>query len=98
VVFMSAMFNTSLWLVKLAFLVFFKRIGVDAIKGLKMYWWVVVGLTVATYPLLYAFSQDKCFWNEGVIACSAKRDVRKWTMVGIKVNCGLDVVTDFLST
>lgn len=41
-------FYSSLWPVKLACLLFFKRLGHN-VKGQKLLWWSVFGLTVATY-------------------------------------------------
>ena len=42
------LFYTSLWFIKFSFLVFFRRLG-DKVKGQKILWWVVFGLTLVTW-------------------------------------------------
>lgn len=44
----NSLFYSSLWAVKLSFLIFFRRLGSKA-KSHRIWWWVVVILTVGAY-------------------------------------------------
>ncbi|KAF2870106.1 hypothetical protein BDV95DRAFT_608128 [Massariosphaeria phaeospora] len=89
-------FNTSLWSVKIAFLLFFKRLGTEQLTGLKRYWWAVLGLTIVSYGALYTTNDSGCYWREGLEACSARPEARRMSLLSIRLNCTLDVLTDVL--
>lgn len=42
------LFYSSLWSIKISFLLFFRRLGMN-VKNQKLLWWPVFGITVATY-------------------------------------------------
>lgn len=44
----TCMYYTSLWMIKLSFLVFFRRLG-EKVRGQKIWWWCVTSFTVATW-------------------------------------------------
>lgn len=53
-------YYTSLWIVKLSFLVFFRRLGQN-VQGQKIWWWCVTGFTVATWATCIGTIDFKCF-------------------------------------
>lgn len=99
VVILSIMYNTCLWAVKIAFLLFFKRLGVDTIRNLRVYWWLVLVTTVLSYGALYTMSQERCIWTHGLAKpdCSLELKARRLGYTAVKVACALDVGTDLLS-
>lgn len=52
-------YYTSLWIVKLSFLLFFRRLGSN-VRGQKI-WWCVTGFTVATWATYIGTIDFKCF-------------------------------------
>lgn len=52
---------TSLYLIKLSFLFFFRRLQGTA-KRQKIIWWIVFGFTVAAYPATVAVINWNCFF------------------------------------
>ncbi|KAL8705269.1 MAG: hypothetical protein Q9201_001600 [Fulgogasparrea decipioides] len=44
----TLLFYSTLWAVKLSFLLFFWRLG-SKVRGHNIWWWVVLGITVAAY-------------------------------------------------
>lgn len=55
----TILFYTSLWSVKLGFLLFFKRIGYE-VKIHKIWWWCVLFITVSTYFACIGDINYKC--------------------------------------
>lgn len=53
-------------------------------------------MTGVSYGALYGVSQDRCFWVKGIAECFKNPEVRRMTLVAVKVACTLDVVTDLL--
>jgi hypothetical protein len=89
---------TSLWSVKLSFLLFFYRLGPQLIRGIKWHWWGVTAFTLAAYAATFATYPYMCSFGtyEQVMTpyCTAEQSL---SFVNLKVNVGLDVVTDVLS-
>ncbi|KAJ4346702.1 uncharacterized protein N0V89_010634 [Didymosphaeria variabile] len=88
---------TSLWCVKLSFLLFFYRLGPRLIQGMKWHWWGVAiftmlayGATFATYPYMCSFGTYEQIMQP---YCTAEQTL---SFVNMKVNVVLDVVTDIL--
>ena len=89
---------TSLWLVKLSFLLFFYRLGPRLIHEMKTHWWAVAtftalayGATFASYPYMCTFGS---FEQITTPYCMAEQNL---SFVSMKVNTVLDVLTDVLS-
>lgn len=92
-------FYTSLYTVKLSFLLFFKRLGHNVYRQ-KYIWWPVLIFTLATYFVCIGDIQYKCIirpFTEIAASCSTAENVQ-FTLVTLKFNCAMDVLTDFLST
>lgn len=92
-------FYSSLWAVKLAFLLFFRRLGHN-VKGQKLLWWSIFGLTVATYFVCIGNISYSCLVNslsKIFATCSSDRYIQSQAVI-LKVDCAMDVVTDFLSS
>lgn len=53
------LFYSTLWLVKLSFLMFFRRLGSKVI-GLSIWWWCILVVTVLTWVACVADIQYKC--------------------------------------
>lgn len=53
------LYYTSLWIVKLSFLVFFRRLG-QKIIGQKIWWWCVLVFTVGTWASCIGSMSFKC--------------------------------------
>jgi ABC-type enterochelin transport system permease subunit len=92
-------YYSSLWAVKISFLLFFKRLGQN-VRGQKVLWWSIFGLTLATYLVCIGDIQYSCLvvpLPKLVATCSSDQNVQFQTAT-LKLNCALDVVTDFLSS
>ncbi|KAF9737742.1 hypothetical protein PMIN01_05521 [Paraphaeosphaeria minitans] len=89
---------TSLWSVKLSFLLFFYRLGPRLITGIKWHWWSVTVVTVAAYAVTFATYPYMCsFGTYKQIATPYCTTEQSMSFVNLKVNVGLDVGTDVLS-
>ncbi|KAK7179540.1 hypothetical protein DPSP01_003627 [Paraphaeosphaeria sporulosa] len=88
---------TSLWSVKLSFLLFFYRLGPRLITGIKWHWWSVAVVTMAAYAATFATYPYMCSFGtyEQIMTpyCTAEQSM---SFVNLKVNVGLDVGTDVL--
>ena len=89
---------TSLWCVKLSFLLFFYRLGPSLISGMKWHWWGVSVFTMLAYCATFATYPYMCSFGtyEQIIQpyCTAEQTM---SFVNMKLNTGLDVCTDVLS-
>jgi hypothetical protein len=91
------LFYTSLWTVKLSFLIFFRRLGLK-VRGFKIWWWIVTGLTIATWVTTFGVIQYKC--EVGNIAeifgkCGEQGSI-SFDWKTIHYNTATDVITDAL--
>ena len=89
---------TSLWLVKLSFLLFFYRLGPRLISEMRCHWWAVAiftllayGATFTTYPYMCSFGSLEQVRSPYCMAQQNK------SFVNMKVNTALDVITDVAS-
>ncbi|MCJ1467454.1 hypothetical protein MMC07_006079 [Pseudocyphellaria aurata] len=91
------LFYSSLWSIKISFLLFFRRLGTH-VTNHKLLWWPVFALTVAAYFVHYGTVDYKCLFRpiENLTACTAPSKIPRQQAL-LKVDCALDVLTDFLS-
>ncbi|KAI0533329.1 hypothetical protein GGR58DRAFT_487130 [Xylaria digitata] len=90
-------FYTGLWSVKFSFLMFFRRLGKNVDKR-RYLWWAALIITIATYLVCIGTIQYKCLARplEEIIAhCSSDTDI-DFTLITLKVNTTLDVLTDVI--
>lgn len=91
-------FYTSLTLVKLALLSFFRRLG-SGIHYFKYVWWPVLVLVLASYFGAVGNVHYKCLLGttQHILSDCTHTSELNFLTITLKVNCGLDVFTDFLS-
>ncbi|XTI93063.1 hypothetical protein V2W45_1249156 [Cenococcum geophilum] len=93
------LFYTSLWSVKISFLLFFKRLAQD-LTALRIQWWVIFVFTILSYLACFADTQYWCLvapLPKIFEKCSTDSAIY-WTLFTLKFNCAMDVVTDCLIT
>lgn len=89
---------TSLFFVKLSFLLFFYRLGPKLIQNIKWHWWIVAIFTFAAYIATFATYPYKCsFGSLEQISSSYCTAEQNMAFLNMKVNTTLDVLTDLLS-
>ncbi|KAI9664062.1 MAG: hypothetical protein M1821_007553 [Bathelium mastoideum] len=91
------LYYTSLWTVKLSFLMFFRRLG-SRVRGQQIWWWVVLVIVVATWIACVADIQYNCALSsyEWIIEnCAALKEVHYGNRT-FYANCVADVVSDIL--
>ncbi|KAI5861436.1 hypothetical protein GGS23DRAFT_576801 [Durotheca rogersii] len=90
-------FYTALILIKFAFLFFFWRLGSD-INYFRHVWWPVAFLSLASYLGSVGDVNYKCLLGpeETIMGQCTTLEEIDWTDMTLKVNCALDVLTDFL--
>ena len=91
-------FYTSLWAVKISFLLFFKRLGLN-VRRQKVLWWCVFAFTIATYLSCIGNIQYSCLvvpLAELVKHCSNDWEIN-FQQTTLKFNCAVDVLTDLMS-
>lgn len=96
--FAELVFYTTLILVKLSFLFFFRRLG-ENVRNQKRIWWPVLALSLATYFISIGDIHYRCLVRsvDAVLEyCSLPANV-SFNMTTLKANMTLDVVSDFLS-
>jgi hypothetical protein len=87
----------GLWCVKLAFLLFFKKLGTRSVRNLERWWWVVLGITIIAFALCFATLPYRCCLVSFEVLKSPECMTQGWSFISMKVNCALDVFTDCLS-
>ena len=55
----NVLFISTLWAVKLSFLLFFRRLG-SKIRGHAIWWWIVLCITIATYFACIGDTDYRC--------------------------------------
>ena len=53
------LFYSTLWAIKLSFLIFFRRLGKHA-RRQKLLWWPIFGLTVTSYLIILGITPYRC--------------------------------------
>ena len=93
-----AFFYSTLWAIKVSFLVFFKRLTKN-VRRQQLLWWPVLGFTVATYFVCIGTIQYRCLvvpLQQITTDCTQNAAVN-FQQITLKLNCAWDVLTDFLS-
>lgn len=91
-------FYTSLWCIKLSFLLFFHRLIPDSLRSLRWHWWGVLAVTVPSYAICFATLPYPCtFSSFEKMASPYCTQEQGRSFISAKVNCALDVFTDVLS-
>jgi hypothetical protein len=93
-----AFFYSTLWSVKMSFLLFFRRLGISVL-GQEYIWWPVFVFTLATYFACIGTIQYNCLVVPlQVIMEKCTQDAAvNFQQVTLKLNCAWDVISDFLS-
>lgn len=91
-------FHTTLFAVKLSFLFFFRRLG-QRVQGQKNIWWLVLFFSVVSYAVSVGDIQYTCELGpaETLVTFCNSASATNYTAATLKVNCALDVFSDFLS-
>lgn len=91
-------FYSTLWSVKMSFLLFFRRLGTNVFSQ-KYIWWPVFIFTLATYFSCIGTIQYNCLVVPlQVIMEKCTQDAAvNFQEVTLKLNCAWDVISDFLS-
>ncbi|KAI9878023.1 MAG: hypothetical protein M1830_002143 [Pleopsidium flavum] len=91
------LFYTCLWSVKLSFLIFFHRLGQN-VSGLKVWWWCVLGFTIATWATCIGDIQYRCLLGSLeyiFVECTGPGALSfQWST--LHYNCAVDVITDVM--
>ena len=93
-----AFFYSTLWAIKVSFLVFFKRLTKN-VRRQQLLWWPVLGFTVATYFVCIGTIQYRCLvvpLQQITTDCTQNAAVN-FQQITLKLNCVWDVLTDFPS-
>ena len=70
------LYYTALWSIKLSFLLFFRKLGID-IRRHMILWYCVLGYTVASYVICLGTIDYKCFVEPGGLGnCPSSRGKR----------------------
>lgn len=88
----------GIWLIKLNFLLFFRRLG-NHVKTYRILWWVAVGFNLAAGAIVIGTMDFRCLMppaEEVFASCNnPSSSMRSYTIS--KVSCSLDAVCDAIS-
>ncbi len=91
-------FYSTLWSIKVSFLLFFKRLGKN-VRRQNLLWWPIFGFTTATYFACIGTIQYGCLTiplSEMMVKCTQPWAIN-FQQRTLKLNCAWDVLTDFFS-
>lgn len=91
------LFYAGLWCIKLAFLLFFRRLGLRNVTSLRRWWWVVLTITIVTYFVCYTTLPYRCTLVSFEVVASPECQTQGLSFVAMGVNTAMDVMTDCLS-
>ena len=91
-------FYSCVWSIKFSFLLFFRRIGTSALKGVKIYWRIVLGFTILSYLILFTLNPYHCWIRKGLRGCATDPRVQQLWLVTFPLAAAFDLITDLLST
>ncbi|CZR51357.1 uncharacterized protein PAC_01232 [Phialocephala subalpina] len=88
----------GIWLIKLNFIFFFKRLGTQ-LTAYLVFWWVVLCATVAGGAVSLGLVQYQCLFGpiEDIMTTCSSPPVMEKTYTFFKISCIVDVITDALS-
>lgn len=92
-------FYTSLFVVKLSFLLFFRRLG-SKVRGQGLAWWPALALSVVCYLVSVGDVQYDCSVNatlEHILESCTSPAAIQFTAVSLIINCVLDVLSGIAS-
>ncbi|KAJ5384947.1 hypothetical protein N7517_002858 [Penicillium concentricum] len=90
---------TTLWSVKFSLLFFFWRLFDSVNSSIKMFWWIMCGITASTWIISVVMQEFACdpisnFFTLG--ACSSKRDLFISNLI-FRFSIGTDIAVDVCS-
>ncbi|MCJ1271129.1 hypothetical protein MMC22_011028 [Lobaria immixta] len=90
------LFYSTLWAIKISFLIFFKRLGKNVTRQ-NLLWWPIFGFTMATYFASIGAIPYSCFMDslDEVLRNCSTNSAARFQEVALKLNCAWDVLTDF---
>ena len=93
------LFHSTLWAIKISFLLFFKRLGKN-VQRQKIMWWLIFGFTLATYFVCLGLVPYPCLIaSRDTLSSFCTRNLSvNFQLTTIKLSCACDVITDFLSS
>ena len=95
----SLFYFSTLWAIKISFLIFFKRL-IKNVRRQELMWWPILGFTVATYFACIGTIPYKCLGTvplqQAIVTCT-KDSTIKSHRISLLLKCAWDVITDFLS-
>jgi hypothetical protein len=92
------LFMSGLWSVKIAFLLFFRRLG-ENVSGQRVHWWGAFAFTIATYLVTIGTIEYNCLappFLTVVMTCSGE-SAKHFEHVTLATNLAFDISTDLLS-
>jgi len=91
------LYYSSLWAVKISFLLFFKRLGRD-VRGQKIWWWIVLVITIGCWAVSVGDIPFPCALNaiEWILETCNQQNSINFQERTFHANCALDVLTDCL--
>lgn len=92
-------FYSTLWAIKISFLIFFQRLGKN-VRRQKLLWWPIFSFTMATYFACIGIIPYHCHMGslDEVLRDCSTNSATRFQEIHIKLNCFWDVFTDFLSS
>ncbi|KAL8665297.1 MAG: hypothetical protein Q9202_002348 [Teloschistes flavicans] len=89
------LFYSTLWSIKISFLLFFRRLGTN-VRGQKLIWWPVFVITVATYFACIGDIEYRCLFKPFEYLATNCRTpaATSFQQITLKLNCAWDVITD----
>ncbi|KAH7339205.1 hypothetical protein BKA66DRAFT_54266 [Pyrenochaeta sp. MPI-SDFR-AT-0127] len=93
---MVILFYTSLWSIKIGFLIFFRRLGTRKIRSLKIQWNLVFTITLLSYVACFLVLPFKCLGGSFSGRIAERCDRRNRAIISLAVGCALDILDDLL--
>ncbi|KUJ19324.1 uncharacterized protein LY89DRAFT_581825 [Mollisia scopiformis] len=87
----------GIWLIKLNFIFFFKRLSTQ-LTAYLVFWWIVLGVTIACGAVSIVVVQFQCLFGpiEEMVTSCVMPSTMEQTYNFFKISCIVDVVTDVL--
>lgn len=93
------LFYSTLWSIKISFLIFFKRLGKNVTR-LRLLWWPTLIFTIVSYGISVGTIPFRCLVDSiSYITMNCNSDSAiKSQRISLALNCALDVLTDCASS